>query len=64
MEVIFRCMPGWEEHLAREVARYEDGESRLPEEPDARQRQLTRIGNAAAQKLLPPGRSSWVRGRR
>jgi hypothetical protein len=47
MEVIFRCMPGWDEHLAREVARYEDGEARLPEEPDARQRQLTRMGNAA-----------------
>jgi len=38
---------GWEEHLAREAARYEDGESRLPEDPDARQRQLTRMGNAA-----------------
>jgi hypothetical protein len=37
----------WDEHLAREVARYEDGESRLPEDPDARQRQLTRMGNAA-----------------
>ncbi|MFL5924351.1 MAG: hypothetical protein ACJ74S_10340 [Gaiellaceae bacterium] len=31
--------------LARE--RYEDGAARLPDEPDARQRQLTRMGNAA-----------------
>jgi hypothetical protein len=37
----------WDEHLAREVARYEDGEARLPDDPDARQRQLTRMGNAA-----------------
>lgn len=27
--------------------RYEDGASRLPDDPDARQKQLTRIGNAA-----------------
>jgi hypothetical protein len=39
----------WNAHLEREVARYEDGEARLPEapDPDARQRQLTRMGNAA-----------------
>jgi hypothetical protein len=37
----------WDEHLAREVARYEDGEARLPDDPDVRQRQLTRMGNAA-----------------
>jgi len=37
----------WDQHLAREVARYEDGEARLPDDPDARQRQLTRMGNAA-----------------
>jgi hypothetical protein len=29
------------------VSRYRDGEHRLPIEPDARQRQLTRMGNAA-----------------
>ena len=40
-------MTGWDEHLARQAARYEDGEGRLPDEPDARQRQLTRMGNAA-----------------
>jgi hypothetical protein len=40
-------MSGWSEHLAREVGRYEDGVARLPDDPDARQRQLTRMGNAA-----------------
>ena len=36
-------------HLAREQERYRDGEARLPdaEDADARQRQLTRLGNAA-----------------
>ncbi len=40
----------WAEHLRREEERYRDGESRLPdaEDADARQRQLTRMGNAAA----------------
>ncbi|HEV2711658.1 MAG TPA: hypothetical protein VGU26_01065 [Gaiellaceae bacterium] len=39
----------WQEHLEREAGRYEDGERRLPdaEDDDARQRQLTRLGNAA-----------------
>lgn len=39
----------WATHLERERSRYEDGESRLPhlEDADARQRQLTRLGNAA-----------------
>jgi tetratricopeptide (TPR) repeat protein len=39
----------WAAHLAREEERYRDGESRLPEarDPDTRQRQLTRLGNAA-----------------
>ncbi len=41
-------MSDWDQDLAREAARYEDGEARLPEEPDARQRQLTRMGNAAS----------------
>ena len=40
-------MSAWDEHFSREVGRYEDGEARLPEDPDARQRQLTRMGNAA-----------------
>ena len=54
-------MSGWDEHVAREVARYEDGEARLPDEPDARQRQLTRMGNAAGGAglaLLMAGRGS------
>lgn len=37
----------WEDVIERARARYDDGEARLPEEPDARQRQLTRMGNAA-----------------
>lgn len=37
----------WNAHIERERARYEDGKKRVPDEPDARQRQLTRIGNAA-----------------
>jgi tetratricopeptide (TPR) repeat protein len=39
----------WATHVEREIARYRDGEERLPEAEDAdqRQRQLTRIGNAA-----------------
>jgi len=39
----------WREHVAREEERYRDGETRLPDaaEPDARQKQLTRMGNAA-----------------
>ena len=40
-------MTSWEQHLARERARYEDGAGRLPDDPDARQKQLTRMGNAA-----------------
>ena len=60
-------MTGWDEHLARQAARYEDGAERLPDEPDARQRQLTRIGNAAGGAglaLLMSGRpreaSEWL----
>jgi hypothetical protein len=37
----------WNAHVAREEARYRDGSERLPDEPDERQRQLTRLGNAA-----------------
>jgi hypothetical protein len=40
----------WAEHARREDARYRDGESRLPDakDHDSQQRQLTRMGNAAA----------------
>ena len=43
-------MSDWAAHSKREQERYRDGEERLPaaEDPDARQRQLTRMGNAAA----------------
>jgi hypothetical protein len=39
----------WAGHVEREVGRFEDGEARLPDpsDPDARQKQLTRMGNAA-----------------
>ena len=37
----------WSAHERREVERYKDGDARLPSDPDARQRQLTRMGNAA-----------------
>lgn len=42
-------MSGWDEHVEREFRRYEDGEARLSsiEDADERQRQLTRMGNAA-----------------
>jgi hypothetical protein len=40
-------VPDWNELAARAEKRYGDGEKRLPEEADARQRQLTRMGNAA-----------------
>ena len=45
---ILQPMPDWAELQRRARERYEDGERRLPEDPDARQRQLTRMGNAAA----------------
>jgi hypothetical protein len=40
-------MADWEERAHGAQARYEDGAARLPVEPDERQRQLTRMGNAA-----------------
>ena len=42
-------MEDWNAHAEREQERYRDGEARLPEVEDAdgRQRQLTRMGNAA-----------------
>jgi hypothetical protein len=41
--------PDWAAHFEREERRYADGEARLPgiADPDERQRQLTRMGNAA-----------------
>ncbi|MBA2642091.1 MAG: hypothetical protein H0U82_04080 [Actinobacteria bacterium] len=40
-------MVDWAELVTRAAARYEDGAARLPDAPDERQRQLTRMGNAA-----------------
>jgi len=40
-------MTDWNALHERARERYEDGARRLPEEPDARQKQLTRMGNAA-----------------
>jgi hypothetical protein len=40
-------MADWTERAARARERYADGAARLPEDPDERQRQLTRMGNAA-----------------
>jgi hypothetical protein len=40
-------MVDWRSQLDRGARRYRDGEARLPDDPDERQRQLTRMGNAA-----------------
>jgi hypothetical protein len=62
-------MADWADHAEREVERYRDGEQRLPDaaDPDSRQRQLTRMGNAASGAgfaLLMDGRaaeaSEWL----
>jgi hypothetical protein len=45
-------MADWEELHVRACKRYEDGEARLPDDPDQRQRQLTRMGNAAGAAAL------------
>jgi hypothetical protein len=37
----------WTAHAEREEARYRDGQDRIPDDSDGRQRQLTRMGNAA-----------------
>jgi hypothetical protein len=49
-----RGVTDWIAHAERERKRYRDGEARLPDtaDPDARQRQLTRMGNAAAGAAL------------
>ncbi|MGH3063605.1 MAG: hypothetical protein ACRDMK_04640 [Gaiellaceae bacterium] len=50
----------WSAHLERQERRYRDGKERLPDDPDERQRQLTRMGNAAGGAglaLLMAGRS-------
>ena len=57
-------MSGWEERAARAIERHDDGAARLPEAPDERQRQLTRMGNAAwaaGLSLLMAGRDEEAR---
>ena len=55
----------WSAHLERQERRYRDGKERLPGDPDERQRQLTRMGNAAGGAglaLLMAGRSGEAAG--
>ncbi len=55
------AMVDWEERAERARARYEDGVARLPDDSDERQRQLTRMGNAAwaaGLSLLMSGRGA------
>ena len=57
-------MDDWNERARSAVARYEDGAARLPEDRDERQRQLTRMGNAAwaaGLSLLMSGRRDEAR---
>jgi tetratricopeptide (TPR) repeat protein len=42
-----RVTDDWTAHAEREEARYRDGLDRIPDDSDGRQRQLTRMGNAA-----------------
>ena len=44
-------MADWDTLHARARERYDEGAARLPDEPDARQKQLTRHGNAAVQPV-------------
>jgi hypothetical protein len=55
----------WSAYLERQERRYRDGKERLPDDPDERQRQLTRMGNAAGGAglvLLMAGRSDEAAG--
>ncbi|CAN5661643.1 hypothetical protein BH20ACT14_BH20ACT14_04770 [soil metagenome] len=57
-------MGDWEERAERAIARHDDGATRLPEDADERQRQLTRMGNAAwaaGLSLLMAGRDDEAR---
>jgi len=57
-------MSDWEERAARAIERHDDGATRLPEDADERQRQLTRMGNAAwaaGLSLLMAGRPEEAR---
>jgi hypothetical protein len=57
-------MGDWDERVSRAQARFADGEARLPDGGDERQRQLTRMGNAAwaaGLSLLMAGRAEESR---
>ena len=54
-----RFVTDWDELHRRARERYEDGVSRLPDDPDARQRQLTRMGNAAGAAALTAVMAGW-----
>lgn len=61
-------MSDWAERAAHAIERHDDGAARLPEDGDERQRQLTRMGNAAwaaGLSLLMAGRTeegrAWLR---
>jgi hypothetical protein len=59
-----RVTSGWEERAAQAKVRFEDGVARLPDGGDERQRQLTRMGNAAwaaGLSLLMAGRGQESR---
>jgi hypothetical protein len=58
-------MADWEKRAANAIERHDDGMARLPEDGDERQRQLTRMGNAAwaaGLSLLMAGRGEEARG--
>jgi hypothetical protein len=50
----------WQQRASRATERHDDGAARLPQDADERQRQLTRMGNAA----WAAGLSFLMRGRR
>ncbi len=57
-------MSDWEDRAARAIERHDDGAARLSEDGDERQRQLTRMGNAAwaaGLSLLMAGRDEEAR---
>jgi hypothetical protein len=54
-----RFVTDWDELHRRARERYEDGVSRLPDDPDQRQRQLTRMGNAAGAAGLSSLMAGW-----
>lgn len=55
-------MTDWNELHRRARVRYEDGAARLPDDPDQRQRQLTRMGNAAGAAGLTAVMAGWDGG--